>query len=171
MKERLFLLLPSHPNPPSSRFWNSRIDQEAGSDQGAKFGKGRSQTSYLKSFIFKRLPECIYQRPEESTTLVESISKGDRREAYLGHTPGNSFMTIETSAGKVVLTGETVMTYKQLKEDLPLGFALNLIAAYNSYEKLRSALGSSDALLFPASDEKVISRFRQIAPGVMKIAP
>jgi glyoxylase-like metal-dependent hydrolase (beta-lactamase superfamily II) len=88
-----------------------------------------------------------------------------------GHTPGNSFMTIETSAGKVILAGETVMTYKQLKEDLPLGFALNLIAAFDSYEKLRRILGPSDALLFPGSDEKVISRFRQTAPGLLKIAP
>ena len=45
--------------------------------------KDKPQISYLKSSLFKRLPECIYRRPKEPSNSVESIQKeidGRRRE-------------------------------------------------------------------------------------------
>jgi glyoxylase-like metal-dependent hydrolase (beta-lactamase superfamily II) len=138
------------------------------------FGQARRHTYLMMAAHQKHLDQLGDLERHGRIQLVDGdteIAPGIHLYLAPGHTPGNSFMTIETTPGKVVLAGETVMTYKQLKEDLPLGFALNLLAAYDSYEKLRRALGPSDALLFPGSDEKVISRFHQIAPGVLKIAP
>jgi glyoxylase-like metal-dependent hydrolase (beta-lactamase superfamily II) len=63
--------------------------------------------------------------------------------AYLtpGHTAGTMTICLDTTKGGVCYTSDAVYMYRNIEEDIPLGFGLNLYQMVESYKKIRAAVG------------------------------
>lgn len=63
--------------------------------------------------------------------------------AYLtpGHTAGTMTVCLDTTKGNVCYTSDAVYMYRNIEEDIPLGFGLNLYQMLESYKKIRAAVG------------------------------
>jgi glyoxylase-like metal-dependent hydrolase (beta-lactamase superfamily II) len=72
-----------------------------------------------------------------------------------GHSPGSQAVIVDTSAGKVVLTGDVCFTYRNLENDQPGGFNSNLIECFSGLEKIRRA----GDIIIPSHDLAVLERY------------
>jgi len=63
-------------------------------------------------------------------------------DVYLtpGHTVGTMTVCAETVGGRVCYASDAVYTYRNLEEDIPLGFAADSLEAVESYDKIRRIL-------------------------------
>ena len=71
-----------------------------------------------------------------------------------GHTPGNQSVIVPTSRGRAIITGDVVFTYRNIEEDVPVGFNYNLMECFAAMEKIRA---QADIIL-PAHDPLVVER-------------
>jgi len=58
-----------------------------------------------------------------------------------GHTAGTQTVCLDTTKGNVCYTSDAVYMYRNIDEDIPLGFGLNLYQMVESYKKIRAAVG------------------------------
>jgi glyoxylase-like metal-dependent hydrolase (beta-lactamase superfamily II) len=63
-------------------------------------------------------------------------------DAYLtpGHTNGTMTICLDTVKGRVCYAADAVYTYRNIDEDIPIGLALNVGQAVESYKKIRRVL-------------------------------
>ena len=54
-----------------------------------------------------------------------------------GHTHGHQSVIVKTKAGEVCITGDSILNYRNIKEDIGPGFNSNLIESLQSIQKLR----------------------------------
>ncbi len=54
-----------------------------------------------------------------------------------GHTPGHQSIIVKTKSGRVCITGDSILNYRNLNEDIGPGFNSNLIESLQSIRKLR----------------------------------
>ncbi len=74
------------------------------------------------------------------TTFLEGESTvygGIRCVPMGGHTPGLQAVYVETRAGTVALPGDIVILYRNLEEDVPVGFNCNLEECFLGMRRLR----------------------------------
>jgi glyoxylase-like metal-dependent hydrolase (beta-lactamase superfamily II) len=71
---------------------------------------------------------------------VEGLVPG--LDAYLtpGHTNGTMTICLDTVKGRVCYASDAIYTYRNLDEDIPIGIALNMGQAVESYKKIRRVL-------------------------------
>lgn len=72
-----------------------------------------------------------------------------------GHTPGHQSVVVNTARGKVSIAGDVVFTYRNLKEDIPIGLLTNIEECFISMERLRNV---SDIVL-PGHDPLVLDKY------------
>ena len=72
-----------------------------------------------------------------------------------GHTPGSQAVRIKTKTGSVILTGDVVMTYRNIEEDIPVGFNSNLEECFLAMERIKN---EADIVL-PNHDPAVLDRY------------
>ncbi|HUV05555.1 MAG TPA: N-acyl homoserine lactonase family protein [Armatimonadota bacterium] len=72
-----------------------------------------------------------------------------------GHTPGNQSVVVQTSLGKAIITGDVVFTYRNIEEDVPVGFNSNLMECFAAMQKIRA---QADIIL-PGHDPLVVERY------------
>jgi glyoxylase-like metal-dependent hydrolase (beta-lactamase superfamily II) len=78
-------------------------------------------------------------------------------DVYLtpGHTAGTMSTCIDTTKGQVCYVGDAVYMYRNIEEDIPLGFGLNLYQMLESYKKIREFLG--DGILVPGHEPELFA--------------
>lgn len=116
---------------------------------------------WFSKFVFKGVASCLKDEWTPRVHLVkgeEDILPGIRVFWTGGHTPGHQSVIVETNKGKVVLTGDVVMTYRNLKEDIPPGFNSNLEECFLAMRRIRKENG----ILFPGHDPKVVEEYKEL---------
>jgi hypothetical protein len=86
-----------------------------------------------------------------------------------GRTHGDQALSVRTKDGLVLLTGDSVYTYENLKYDIPGPFNVSTKAQREGYKRIREILGESDTLLVPGADMEVFRRYPKISDRVVQI--
>ena len=72
-----------------------------------------------------------------------------------GHTPGSQAVKIKTNSGNAILTGDVVFTYRNIEEDIPVGFNSNLEECFLVMRRIRN---QADIIL-PNHDPAVLTKY------------
>lgn len=95
-----------------------------------------------------------YLVPNLDTVSGEhALAPGLRIVPASGHTPGSQAVVVDTSDGSFAIAGDAVMTYRNIDDDLPPGYHVDVDASMDSMDRLRTA---ADYLL-PSHDYAVFS--------------
>jgi glyoxylase-like metal-dependent hydrolase (beta-lactamase superfamily II) len=86
-----------------------------------------------------------------------------------GHTQGSQFLSVHTADGMVVLGGDGLYTYENLKYDVECPFTIGMGEQKAAYARIRKVLGESDKLLVPGHDMEVFRRFPKVADRVVQV--
>jgi glyoxylase-like metal-dependent hydrolase (beta-lactamase superfamily II) len=121
--------------------------------------------------------------PDDVTVAVKlntqgrvGLVDGDAREvlpgimAYTGgkHTYASQFITVNTAAGTVVLASDNMYLYENLDRHVPIAATLDAASNLRAQDRMRD-LAARPELIVPGHDPAVMTRFREVAPGVVRI--
>lgn len=82
-----------------------------------------------------------------------------------GHTPGQSVVTVNTSAGTVLLASDAVHYYEEYQRSMPFSQAACLVDMYAGFEQIRAMLDTGAARhLVAGHDPDTLARFTPV-PG------
>jgi glyoxylase-like metal-dependent hydrolase (beta-lactamase superfamily II) len=76
-----------------------------------------------------------------------------------GHTPGQSVVRLQTTAGPVMLASDAVHFYEELERDMPFIAISSLPEMYNVFTHLRDQVRTTDLIIVPGHDPDVLRRF------------
>ncbi len=101
---------------------------------------------------------------------------GDAREpipgitCYLGgrHTFASQYLTVKTAQGTVVLASDNVYLYENLEKRAPIAQTLDASSNLKAQARILS-LASDPRLIVPGHDPEVFKRFKEVAPGIVRI--
>jgi glyoxylase-like metal-dependent hydrolase (beta-lactamase superfamily II) len=104
------------------------------------------------------------------------LVNGDAQEilpgitAYTGgkHTYASQFVTVNTAAGAVVLASDNMYLYENLEKHLPIAQTLDRESNLRAQDRMKQ-LAADPRLIIPGHDPLVMTKFPQVAPGVVKI--
>lgn len=86
-----------------------------------------------------------------------------------GHTPGQQLVNVNTDRGDVLLCVDFAAMYRNLEEKIPIGHISNLVEWMKGIGRIeRMALPKESVI--PGHDSSVMTKFRKIAEGIVKIA-
>jgi N-acyl homoserine lactone hydrolase len=95
-------------------------------------------------------------------------------DAYLtpGHTVGTMTVCLDTTRGRVCFASDAVYTYRNLEQDIALGFGVGLLESVDSYKKIRRLVGGG--ILIPGHEDRMFSDpkslgFRRVSDRVVAI--
>ncbi|RPH77935.1 MAG: N-acyl homoserine lactonase family protein [Candidatus Rokuibacteriota bacterium] len=86
-----------------------------------------------------------------------------------GHTAGLQIVTVSTAEGPVVLTSDASHFYHNVETRQPVQIITNLPEMVQAFETIH-ALAGATKLIVAGHDPQVAERFKQIEPGIVKIA-
>jgi len=85
-----------------------------------------------------------------------------------GHTAGTETATVPSRKGTVAIAGDTVYTYRNLDEMIPLGFGYDLTQMLDSFIKVKQVMGKG--ILVPGHDPAVFTgKFPKVADNIVRI--
>jgi len=88
-----------------------------------------------------------------------------------GHTPGQSVVTVDTSAGPVLLASDAVHYYEEFERSMPFTQVANLIDMYAAFEDIRARLATGAVRhLVPGHDPDTLARFTPVAGPLAGLA-
>jgi glyoxylase-like metal-dependent hydrolase (beta-lactamase superfamily II) len=96
------------------------------------------------------------------TTFEDRLSVADGVEILRvgGHTPGQSVITVRTTAGWVLLASDAIHYYEEYDRDMPFVSAANLVDMYAGFDTVRRMLGDGTAgHLITGHDPGTLDRF------------
>lgn len=77
-----------------------------------------------------------------------------------GHTPGQSVVTVDTSAGTVLLASDAVHYYEEYERSMPFTQVANLVDMYAAFERIRTMLNTGQVRhLVSGHDPDTLARF------------
>jgi glyoxylase-like metal-dependent hydrolase (beta-lactamase superfamily II) len=86
-----------------------------------------------------------------------------------GHTAGLQIVTVNTARGPVVLTSDASHFYHNVETRQPVQIITNLPEMVAAFETIHELAGAQK-LIVAGHDPQVSERFKQIEPGIVKIA-
>ena len=85
-----------------------------------------------------------------------------------GHTAGTETATVPSRKGTVAIAGDTIYTYRNLDEMIPLGFGYDLTQMLDSFMKVKQVMGKG--ILVPGHDPAVFTgKFPKVADNIVRI--
>ena len=103
---------------------------------------------------------------------VEDLVPG--LDVYLtpGHTIGTMTVCLDTKKGRVCYASDAVYTYRNIEDDIALGFGLDLYESVQSFAKIRRLVG--DGILLPGHEPKMFTdpsrfSFRKVSDSIVAI--
>ena len=121
--------------------------------------------------------------PEDVLTLVRlntegqvTFVNGDEQEiipgitCYIGgkHTFQSQFISVNSSAGKVVLASDNLYFYENLDKHLPIGTTLDAASNLRAQDRMRR-IAAKPELIVPGHDPAVFERFPKISDRIVQI--
>jgi len=104
------------------------------------------------------------------------LVQGDAQEilpgitCYTGgkHTYQSQYIAVKTNSATVVLASDNVYLYENLDKHAPIAATLDADSNLRAQDRMRT-LASDPKLIIPGHDAAIMTRFPQIAPGVVRI--
>ncbi|MEV6634790.1 N-acyl homoserine lactonase family protein [Actinoplanes sp. NPDC051470] len=88
------------------------------------------------------------------------LAPGVRLIRLGGHTPGQTVVLVDTSAGPVLLASDAVHYYEEYQRSMPFTQVANLIDMYAGFERIRGMVDSGEVrYLVPGHDPATLARF------------
>jgi len=79
-----------------------------------------------------------------------------------GHTPGQSVILVQTTAGPVLLASDAIHYYEEYERDMPFVSAANLIAMYSGFDIVRSMVDAGQVRhLVTGHDPNTLATFNE----------
>ena len=97
------------------------------------------------------------------------VLPGIRVHRVGGHTAGLQIVTVETARGTVVLTSDASHFYHNVETRQPVQIITNLPEMLAAFETIHELAGAGK-LIVAGHDPQVRERFKEIEPGIVKIA-
>lgn len=121
-------------------------------------------------------PEDVLTAVKLNTEGRVGLIDGDAKEvlpgivAYTGgkHTYASEFLTVNTAAGTVVLASDNMYLYENLEKHAPIGSTLDAASNLRAQDRMRQ-FAARPELIVPGHDPAVMTRFHEVAPGVVQI--
>ncbi len=121
-------------------------------------------------------PDDILAAVRLNTQGRVGLIDGDAREvlpgitAYTGgkHTYASQFLAVNTAAGTVVLASDNLYLYENLEKHAPIAATLDAASNLRAQDRMRQ-LASRPELIVPGHDPAVMTRFKEVAPGAVRI--
>lgn len=111
---------------------------------------------WFVKYVHKETVQRLTKFFMENLIVVDGDVYVDKRIRLFrtgGHTPGSQGIELKGDNNKkVILTGDVVFTYRNIKEDIPVGFNYNLEECFNAMRRIRE---TADIVL-PSHDPRVI---------------
>jgi len=103
---------------------------------------------------------------------VEDVIPGLDVYSTPGHTIATMTVCLDTKKGRVCYASDAVYTYRNIEQDIALGFGLDLYQSVESFAKIRRLVGSG--ILVPGHDPAMFAspetyKFRKVSDGVVAI--
>jgi glyoxylase-like metal-dependent hydrolase (beta-lactamase superfamily II) len=122
-------------------------------------------------------PEDVLAAVKLNTQGRLGLVNGDMQEilpgisCYTGgkHTYASQFVTVNTAAGSVVLASDNLYLYENLDKHVPIAATLDAASNLRAQDRMRELAGKL-ALIIPGHDPAVMTRFPEVALGVVRIA-
>ena len=121
-------------------------------------------------------PEILLGLVRLNTQGRVNLVRGDAQEifpgitAYTGgkHTWQSQFLGVATAAGTVVLASDNAYLYENLEKHLAIAQTLDADSNLRAQDRMHQ-LAASPKLIVPGHDPAVMTRFPEVAPGVVRI--
>jgi len=113
---------------------------------------------WFQEFIDIDLLKEIGREKNDRLNLIDGDSEffpGIKLIPTPGHTAGHQSVLIETETGKFCITGDAILNYRNLEEDIGPGFNCNLIECMQSIQKLRD-LSEKGVTILAGHDPKML---------------
>jgi glyoxylase-like metal-dependent hydrolase (beta-lactamase superfamily II) len=127
-------------------------------------------------FRLEEVVEALKLKWDGRVELVDGDAEGwqDGVDLYLtpGHTAGTMAVCLATKKGRVCYTSDAVYLYRNLEENLPLGLAIDPVAMFESFAKVRRVLRGGR--LIPGHDASIFENakalgFRRVNDHVVAV--
>jgi glyoxylase-like metal-dependent hydrolase (beta-lactamase superfamily II) len=104
------------------------------------------------------------------------LVNGDAQEilpgvtCYTGgkHTYASQFVTVNTSGGTIVLASDNMYLWENLEKHVPVGQTLDAASNLRAQDRMKVLAGDAKRIV-PGHDPAVMTRYRKIADGVVRI--
>ena len=121
-------------------------------------------------------PEDVLALVKMNTEGRVGLVKGDAQEilpgitCYTGgkHTYQSQFITVNTAGGTVVLASDNVYLYENLDKHVPIAATLDAASNLRAQDRMKQ-LAADLKLVIPGHDPAELTRFPEVASGVVKI--
>ncbi len=121
-------------------------------------------------------PDDIIGLVKLNTQGRVGLVNGDAQEiipgitCYIGgkHTFQSQFVGVKTAAGTVVLASDNVYMYENMEKHVPIAATLDADSNLRAQDRMKQ-IASDPRLIIPGHDPAVMTKFPQVAPGVVKI--
>jgi len=97
------------------------------------------------------------------------VLPGVRVHRVGGHTAGLQIVTVDTAAGRVVLTSDASHFYRNVETRQPTQIITNLPEMLQGFETIHELAGR-EKLIVAGHDPQVAERFKPVEDGIIKIA-
>jgi glyoxylase-like metal-dependent hydrolase (beta-lactamase superfamily II) len=116
-----------------------------------------------------RAADIDYLQQAENTSVVvvdgdQQLIPGLRVHLVGGHTAGLQVVSVQTSAGPVVLASDACHFYENLHTDRPGPVVHDTANAYTAFDRIRQLAGP-DGVVVPGHDPLVMDRFPLVGNG------
>ena len=104
------------------------------------------------------------------------LVNGDAQEilpgitCYTGgrHTYASQYVGVNTKAGTVVLASDNMYLYENLEKHVPIAATLDAVSNLRAQDRMKQ-LAATPGLIVPGHDPAVMTKFPNVAPGLVKI--
>lgn len=118
---------------------------------------------WFTEFVFKDVIRKLTDDCKRRLRIIagdKEILPGIRLFWTGGHTPGHQSVAVNTKAGKVILTGDVVFTYRNIEKDIPVGFNCNLEDCFQAMKRIRKEAD----IVIPGHDPRVLEKYNLKIP-------
>ncbi len=151
---------------PKARIWSQKEELEYYAGQA---WQARSTHSGID-------PEDVVAAVKLNTEGHVALVNGDAQEIFPGitcytggkHTYASQFVGINSASGTIVLASDNLYLYENLEKHVAIAATLDPESNLHAQDRMKE-LATDARLIIPGHDPKVMKRFPEIAPGVVKI--
>ena len=151
---------------PKAEFW---IQQDEVAFWTGPFG---STPAFRGSANVTALAGLVTLNYADRVRIIEGdreVLPGIRVHRVGGHTAGLQIVTVQTGRGTVVLTSDASHFYRNVETRQPVQIITSLPEMLTAFETIHTLAGK-EKLIVAGHDPEVRERFKEIEPGVVKIA-
>jgi glyoxylase-like metal-dependent hydrolase (beta-lactamase superfamily II) len=134
-------------------------------------GPSATRPAFRGSIALPEILSMVTMNYEDRVRFVDGdaqVAPGVRVHAAAGHTAGMQIVSVETAAGRAVLTSDASHYYANMEEGNSFNTFVDLAGVYRGYDRIRE-LAASPELIVPGHDPLVLQRLKPVADGIVEL--